>query len=231
MAENPLELVNPIAALVAGFLVSLHCMGMCGPLTCVMLGSKSQSRAVTLGGYHLGKLFSYATLGGIAGAIGAPLVSSLNTPPAYLLTGSMALFFLLMALGMDRYLIKVPLLIRFNRVLTRQALRINSGFRGIAMGALTPLIPCGPLYLIIWVASVAGTPSSGATMLAFFGLGTVPGLLASQLGWTILSARISPVRVSQWRRGLTFAACAALILRSLADLNIESLASRAGLCH
>lgn len=231
MTENPLELINPISALAAGFLVSLHCVGMCGPLTCVMLGGKQKSSVTTLGGYHIGKLLSYTALGAIAGAIGAPLVSTLPAPPVYLLTGSLALFFLAMALGLDRHLVKIPLMNRLNRSLTLRALQIKSEFRGLALGVLTPLIPCGPLYLIIWVASVAGTASAGATMLALFGLGTVPGLLMTQLGWTSLTARVNPVTLSYWRRALTFAACIALAVRSLSDFNIETLISTSGLCH
>jgi len=231
MTENPLELINPISALLAGLLVSLHCMGMCGPLTCVMLGGNQKSKVSTLGGYHVGKLLSYTSLGAIAGAIGAPLVSSLSAPPVYLLSGSMALFFLVTALGLDRHIVKIRFMNRLNRALTRQALKIRSGFRGLALGTLTPLIPCGPLYLIIWVAALAGTASGGATMLALFGLGTVPGLLLAQLGWSTLSTHVNPVKLSHWRRALTFAACVALVMRSLADINIESLISSSGLCH
>lgn len=231
MIENPLALINPIAALVAGLLTSLHCMGMCGPLACTLLGGKPKSKTLTFGGYHFGKLISYTLLGGIAGGIGSHFVSSLTETPTQLLTWSMAAFFFVMALGLDRYLIKLPLVSQLSRSLTRQALRINSGFRGLALGALTPFIPCGPLYIIIWVSALAGSAWGGATMLALFGLGTIPGLLITQLGWSALSVRVSPRRLTHWRRGITFAACLALVIRSLADMSLDTLVSTGGICH
>ncbi len=231
MAENPLSLINPIAALVAGLLTSLHCMGMCGPLACSLLGGQPKSNLVTFGGYHLGKLVSYTLLGAIAGGIGSRFVSSLTESPTQLLTWSMAAFFFAMAIGMDRYLIKLPLVGRFSRALTRHALRIHNGFRGLALGLLTPFIPCGPLYIIIWVAALAGSAWGGATMLALFGLGTIPGLLLAQVGWNALSIKVSPQRLIQWRRVVTFAACLVLVIRSLSDMSLETLISTGGICH
>lgn len=231
MAENPLALINPLAALVAGFVTSLHCMGMCGPLACALLGGKPTSKLATFGGYHLGKLLSYTALGGIAGGIGSRFVSSLTEAPTQLLTWCMAAFFFVMALGIDRYLIKLPLVGKLSRYLTRQALRIKNDLRGLALGSLTPLIPCGPLNIIIWVAALAGSASGGATMLAMFGLGTIPGLLVTQLGWNALSVRVSPQRLTHWRRGITFAACLVLVIRSLADMSLETLISTGGICH
>lgn len=231
MTENPLSLINPIAALVAGLLTSLHCMGMCGPLACTLLGGKPKSKALTFGGYHIGKLGSYTLLGAIAGGLGSHFVSSLTEAPTQLLTWSMAVFFFAMAIGLDRYFIKLPLVSRLSRSLTRQALSIHSGFRGLALGLLTPFIPCGPLYIIIWVAALAGSAFGGATMLALFGLGTIPGLLVTQLGWSTLSNRVSPQRLTQWRRAITFAACLVLVLRSLSDMSLETLISTGGICH
>ena len=56
----------------------------------------------------------------------------------------------------------------------RKAYQINGGVRGLGLGLATPFIPCGPLYLIIWVAAISGSALSGGTMLAMFGLGTIP---------------------------------------------------------
>lgn len=231
MIENPLSLINPLSALLAGVLTSLHCMGMCGPLACAMLGGKKESRTLTFGGYHIGKLISYSALGAIAGAIGSHFVSVLTETPMQLLSWSMAAFFLVMALGLDRHIVKLPLVGKFSRSLTRQAFRVSSNVRGLALGLATPFIPCGPLYIIVWVAALAGSAAGGATMLAFFGLGTIPGLLATQLGWDALTLRFSPQRLSNWRRGITLAACLILVIRSLADLSLDTLMSTGGICY
>ncbi|HRE80467.1 MAG TPA: sulfite exporter TauE/SafE family protein, partial [Opitutaceae bacterium] len=68
-----LAAVNSSAtAFVAGLVTSLHCVGMCGPLSCSLLprpGESADLRQVTTV-YHVSRLLSYAALGGIAGAIG-----------------------------------------------------------------------------------------------------------------------------------------------------------------
>lgn len=232
--ENFLQLLNPFSALVAGFITSLHCMGMCGPLACTMLKggqSKSGSKFIAFGGYHLGKLLSYILLGALAGAIGSRFVSATSQAPTQILTWAMAAFFLLVAIGLDRMALKIPLIGKLSQAVMRQAYKVSGTIRGLTLGLATPFIPCGPLYVIIWVAAVAGGAATGATMLAMFGLGTIPGLLATQLGWSFITVKFEPARLARWRRNTAIIACLLLVMRSLVDLSYESLILLGELCH
>jgi sulfite exporter TauE/SafE len=58
--------------------------------------------------------------------------------------------------------------------------------RALALGAATPLLPCGLLWGMFLVAIGAGTPSGGALVMALFALGGTPGLATVQAGaaWT-----------------------------------------------
>ena len=57
-----------IAALVIGFVGSLHCMGMCGPLALYVTGNQRSPAAFVR--YHGGRLLSYMILGALLGWVG-----------------------------------------------------------------------------------------------------------------------------------------------------------------
>jgi sulfite exporter TauE/SafE len=61
-----LETATALAAVGAGLATSLHCIGMCGPLACALKVRPLE--------YHGSRLISYTITGGLAGAIGDPLV-------------------------------------------------------------------------------------------------------------------------------------------------------------
>ena len=232
LSHSPLELINPISALVAGFITSLHCVGMCGPLACsILTPDKGRSKAMAIGGYHIGKLLSYSIVGGLAGALGGQFITTTTGFPSQLLTWSMAIFFLLVAVGVDRLSKGLPLVGRASQRLMRWAYQTRGDARGLALGLATPFIPCGPLYVIVWVAAMAGSAFNGALMLALFGLGTIPALLAANLGWNALSVRLGPNRLARWKRNAAIIACALLIARSFIDPSYASVFSGDSLCH
>jgi len=232
LSHSPLELINPISALVAGFITSLHCVGMCGPLACsILTPEKGRSKAVAIGGYHVGKLLSYSIVGGLAGAIGGQFITSTTGFPSQFLTWSMAVFFLLIAIGVDRVSKRLPFVGQASQRLMRRAYQTRGDVRGLALGLATPFIPCGPLYVIISVAAMAGSAFNGALMLALFGLGTIPALLATNLGWNALSVRLGPNRLARWKRNAAIVACALLIARSFIDPSYASVFSGDAICH
>ena len=61
------------AAFLAGLVTSVHCVGMCGPLSCSWAVSAKPGASNFLrdtGLYHAGRLVSYALVGALAGMIG-----------------------------------------------------------------------------------------------------------------------------------------------------------------
>ena len=232
--ETVLELLNPMAALFAGLVTSLHCMGMCGPLACALLGGKqdgTQSKYLGFSAYHLGKLVSYGMLGALAGGIGSQFVSRSTALTSHLLPWALAAFFLLIAMGLDRYAARLPFIGPSSRHLMKKAYSVKGGTRGLALGFATPFIPCGPLYLMVWIAALSGSTSQGAWMLLSFGLGTIPGLLGAQLGWSFLSLRMAPERLQRWRRNAALIACFLLLMRSFVDLSFANVIMGGAICH
>ena len=69
---------NGATAFIAGLVTSVHCVAMCGPLSCAFSPTKQSDAPVyvVLTGYHLGKLFAYTVIGALAGIFGSVVVNA-----------------------------------------------------------------------------------------------------------------------------------------------------------
>jgi sulfite exporter TauE/SafE len=174
--------------LVASLLGSIHCAGMCGPFTCLYAGSRTDSRQVTAhASYNVGRLVSYVVLGTIAGSIGARVdelgrfagVAHLAAVVAGCLMIVWAAGTIAASLG-----VRIPISLapewarRTLGGLLISASRQRAEVRGLIVGLLTTLLPCGWLYTFVVVAGSTGGALAGATVMAVFWVGTVPILLA-----------------------------------------------------
>jgi hypothetical protein len=192
------------AALVAGLATSLHCVGMCGPLACG-LGSlaKSEGERLTAGSlYHGARLLSYGLIGAICGAVGRQPLKWFFDSPAVLLPWVLVAVLLMMAFGWDK---RVPRPAVFNRLTARArfgARRLPAYGGAAAMGLLTPLLPCGPLYLVFGAALLAGSAAKGAEFTLAFGLGTVPLLWLASHQFHRIRGLLTPSGLGRLRRGL-----------------------------
>ena len=190
--------VTPLAAaLVAGFLGSAHCLGMCSGISgmiAVKAGQRALSASLALAiAYNLGRLLSYAGLGAVVAAFGDAMVAAIPAiaGPVRLIGGAL--------------IILVGLQIAFNlRLLspleqaglslwTRIApaagklLPANTLPRALGLGLLWGFIPCGLVYSVLLIAAASAEPLQGASIMFAFGLGTSPAMLATGLGALSLS--------------------------------------------
>ena len=150
---------SPSAAFVAGVVTSLHCAGMCGPLACGLMpvrGERADASTVA-SVYHLARLAGYGVLGALAGGLGHAPLAWVNGSALRWLPWLMVLFFVALGLRLDRHLPKLA-------VLGRVTWKVQAWRRGrspvagaAALGLVTPLLPCGPLYFVVALALLAGT--------------------------------------------------------------------------
>src|SRR5436309_7467086 len=94
---------SPSAACLAGILTSLHCAGMCGPLACSLMpvrGDRADAQTVSTV-YHLTRLSGYATLGAMAGGLGATPLTWISQSALRWLPWVLVLFFIALALRWD----------------------------------------------------------------------------------------------------------------------------------
>lgn len=203
---------SPAAAFVAGLVTSLHCAGMCGPLSCSLMpvrGDRTDAQTVSTV-YHVTRLAGYATLGALAGGLGkAPLLwisqSAFRWLPWFLV-----LFFVALALRWDRYLPKIAVLGRLTWKL-QGVLRGRSRVQAAAaLGFATPLLPCGPLYFLVTLALLSGSAMRGAEVMLAFGLGTVPLLWLAQTQFHWVRQKLSPLWMARVR--VTLALATALVI-------------------
>lgn len=218
------------AAFVAGLVTGVHCAGMCGPIGCAVFSlGKTHSRpmlALTFGTYHVGRLLSYASIGALAGALGSRVTLALGAPVAQIVPWMMLLLILAAVFRWDRWLPKSGLFGGWYLELSRRAGRLPKPLLGGALGLATPLLPCGPLYLLFAVCLFADSAAIGALYAGAFALGTIPLLLAMHASWFRLQQRLSPKWLRSFQLSLALVACTLIAWRSL---NVE--AAIAGLCH
>lgn len=190
------QLTTPLAALVAGLVTSVHCVGMCGPLVCSVRANPAH--------YHASRFAAYALAGAFCGALGQSAALVFRGTPARLAPWGMAIVLLLLAFGLEKRLPQPRFVARwFVRVRLTKSL-----------GWLTPLLPCGPLWLMFGVAVVAGSWWRGAGLLAAFAAGTIPLAWLAQAQVLRLQGALSPNALRWTQQSLAFISAALLIWRA-----------------
>ena len=211
---------TPAAAFVAGLVTSLHCAGMCGPLACLIAPAKGERVDVSVvrSAYHGSRLASYGVLGAVAGALGAAPAAFFDAPLMRALPWVMVVYFVFVAFKLGHRLPRLALLGRVQLALRGWVRGRPATHVAAAMGAATPLLPCGPLYFLIAMAGFAGSAARGAELLLAFGLGTVPLLWLAQANAGWIRARLTPVALGRARTSLALAAAVVIVWRLRGDL-------------
>lgn len=203
------------AALLAGLVSSVHCAGMCGPLACG-LGTKPQNemeRYQAISAYHMTRLTAYAVVGAVCGAIGQQPLQWAFDSPLVLLPWALVALLLVVALGWHRHLPRPAVL---NRFLFRTRLRLqrfSALGQAIGLGAITPMLPCAPLYGLFALCLMSGNAERGAELSFSFGLGTIPLLWAAQWGWQRSTKRLQGATLRRMQSGLAIIAALTIAWR------------------
>jgi len=228
---NLYQLLTPLAAFTAGAVVSLHCVGMCGPLSCPLIGHRKGASALHSHAlYHLGRVISYSFLGALAGALGGQVVGWVGANPSRLAPWAMVAFFLALAVNLDGLFTRWQAQSGIGRGLVQRAYRVSGHTRGMALGLLTPFIPCGPLYLMLWTTTMSGSALHGFVVMASFAAGSVPLMLLAQSGWVWMSLKLNARRRNYIRRGIALLAVVLLYMRVFIGTEAEAIVSGANLC-
>jgi sulfite exporter TauE/SafE len=178
---DPLLLSTAGAAAVVGFSSSLHCFLMCGPLACAA-SSSAPARLAPVLGYQLGRLGAYAVVGGLLGTLGGGATLVLRTSLLPVAPWILVATLLVAALDLGSRLPALPGLAQTMRRAAGLTQKLPRTARAAALGALTPLLPCGLLYGAFAASLAAGSFGAGALALSAFGAGALPALLVPQLG-------------------------------------------------
>lgn len=195
--------------LLIGYLGSLHCVGMCGPLVlayslcspCAVSTERTRlgfSRREIPGHvlFNLGRVLTYGFLGTIAaGLFRAADVHRVFIElriPMHAVGGVLLILLALMMLQVvpiPRALSTLPAggrLIRFIQRLYKSGSLADRFLLGLAVGAL----PCCLSWAMIVTAAATLNPLEGFFTMVWFGAGTVPALLTVGMCSSFLSHRV-----------------------------------------
>lgn len=221
------------AAFVAGLVTSVHCVGMCGPLACSWAGRGCPKAGLLDGNvlYHGARLFSYSLIGALAGALGVLPLRWFQHGGGTLLPWLLVVAFLAAGLGLHFGAPRTGLFAGPLARLRVLAGRLSPARRAALLGLMTPLLPCGPLYVMFGLAMVNGSAMRGAEFAAAFGLGTVPLLWLAQTRLQVLGTRMKPETFRALQRGLALTAAVVMAWRLRGTLDGSLLEGGGACCH
>ena len=187
-----------------GFTIGFgHCIGMCGPIVVTLsLNLKGKNIFFPQLLYHLGRIITYAALGGVVAATGSFTMVAANIESiqkgVMIFTGALIM---LMGLAMTGWVSLGKVFgDHFNPggVISKgfaKLLKVKSSWVYLPLGLLLGLLPCGPVYTALLGAARTGMDadsvyhgvSAGMGLMGAFGMGTVPALFLvaklADMGW------------------------------------------------
>ena len=187
-------------AFLIGLTSNLHCVAMCGGISGALTLSLPQSTRGRRFGmflysvvYSLGRVASYTVAGSLSGSAGRMLADSLYPQHGLSL---LRIFAALMVIAIGFYLagwfprfatlesIGEPLWRRLEPI-GRRLLLVRSLLQALAYGIVWGWLPCGLVYWALFIAASTGDAVDGGLFMAMFGVGTLPGVIATGMlsGW------------------------------------------------
>lgn len=180
--------ISLLALFLIGFLGGSHCVGMCGGLSSafVLQLPPNMRRWQLILLLNTGRLASYVFIGVLLGALsqyGISLDQTRLLQTVLLILANVLLLLLGLYLGAwTAWITQIerlgkPIWAKLNPWLGR-LLPLRSWRASLAVGALWGWLPCGMVYSASLYALSSGSALQGGLVMAAFGLGTLPNLLA-----------------------------------------------------
>jgi len=212
---NALPEFTLAAAFLAGLAGGVHCAAMCGPLIRMAGGprrdgiERRQWLAHALA-YNAGRIATYVLAGALTGAIGAGGLALRGAPltqQALLATMSVALVVMAACIAGVTPLVRVieaAGAVAWRRIQpwSRWFLPVDTPARAFGLGLVWGWLPCGMVYVALIAALASADSLHGALLMAAFGAGTLPNLLA----------------ISAWFRNIPKLACSRLARLAIAGV-------------
>lgn len=178
-------------AFLLGFVGSLHCAGMCGPLALALpvVGRTRASFLLSRLIYNLGRLVTYGVLGLVFGLLGATLALAGLQRWLSLAMGTALLIGLLAS---SRPAVGTPAikLVVWVKAGLGQLLQRRSFTALFTLGLLNGLLPCGLVYVAGAGATATGSLLTAMEYMLGFGAGTLPMMLGIGLARRPLQALV-----------------------------------------
>lgn len=180
-------------AFILGLVGSLHCVGMCGPLT-LLLPKDARSKTRFLTGrvlYNLGRISTYGLLGILIGFIGEQVAVFVSQKWVSIGFGLLIIVGLIVYKSFNQSLRFVYLNSRLNNWIS--GIFGKTGKRPFfisqyAFGLVNGLLPCGMVYAALAGAFLQVQVWQGGVYMLLFGLGTLPLMLLASIGFGFIKS-------------------------------------------
>lgn len=180
-----------------GFLGSLHCIGMCGPIVLALPSSTVSNWGFVNGRvlYNFGRVFTYSFLGLLFGYLGSKLSMFGFQQIVSIALGAIIILWVVIpaslknklrnASGFNIFTVKL-------KNLFMPLFKKRSNLSMFIIGVLNGFLPCGFVYMAIAgaIAVSSASPVRGMLFMMFFGLGTVPVMLGTSIAGNLISFNI-----------------------------------------
>jgi hypothetical protein len=138
--------------------------------------------------YHVGRIASYCFIGAIVGFTGSIAAKNIGMPIAGLRLLA-AIFLILLGLYIGQWLLWLNRIESLGKgiwgylsPLAKHVIPVDNAKKSLGLGALWGWLPCGLVYSTLTWALASGSTFTGAAIMLFFGLGTLPALLTVSFG-------------------------------------------------
>ncbi len=172
-----------LSAIVFGFLGSLHCLGMCGPIAFLLpLDKHSTTRKIgQLSLYHFGRLLAYGIIGLLFGFLGKGMALFGFQQKLSILVGVVMILIVLLPKQYSQgNKLTAPLYQIIGKVKSRlgKELKKKSNDTFLTIGFLNGFLPCGLVYMATLGAVAMGNEFMAGLYMVLFGIGTIPLMTA-----------------------------------------------------
>jgi sulfite exporter TauE/SafE len=171
--------MTPMAPFFIGLAGSIHCMGMCGPLSS-LAANTGRNTILKRIFYNGGRIVTYGLLGAIISFVGS--IASLYGVQAWI---SLAVGVALIAFGFTGMSIVAPrfvskplaVLAGFLKARFAILMSMKNNYGIVVMGMINGLLPCGMTWLALGYCVTLQWPLDGFVSMILFGLGTFPAMI------------------------------------------------------
>jgi sulfite exporter TauE/SafE len=171
-----------ISGFTLGAAGSLHCVGMCGPLSLALpvhhLSKKQKFISLLL--YQFGRIITYSTIGLLFGLAGRRIYIA-----GYQQWFSIIMGIIILSLAVLYFVqqktVHLKFLNRFYFFVQQQISRLLKSSAGLysflLMGMANGLLPCGMIYIALATTLSFTEVSQSVSFMAMFGAGTLPAMM------------------------------------------------------
>ncbi|SFR77127.1 sulfite exporter TauE/SafE family protein [Maribacter stanieri] len=173
-----------LSALILGFMGSLHCVGMCGPIAFMLPVDRTNNykKFGQIFIYHFGRLLAYGFIGLIFGLLGKGLsIFGLQQKLSIAIGALMILVVLIPYKTFNKYNLSKPIYKIISKVKNQlgKELKKKSPDTFLTIGFLNGFLPCGLVYMALFASIAMGDALQGSLYMVLFGLGTLPLMTAA----------------------------------------------------